>query len=143
MERGWKLLHGSRKGFTLIELLITLGCLIALSAAVYPTASHFMALSKSREAKNGAAAIATAINQYKYELDQYPDNLTDLTNSYGQYGPWITASVLKDPWNTDYYYVFDNEKGSFAVWSGGQNGRNDTGANVPVEFSADDIGIIQ
>lgn len=139
------MLHGSRKnkGFTLVELLITLGCLIALSAAVYPTASHFMALSKSSAAKNGAAAIATAINQYKYELDQYPDSLTDLTTSYGQYGPWVSASTLKDPWNTDYYYVFDADAGTFAVWSGGQNGSNETGTNVPNDFRGDDIGIIQ
>lgn len=131
------------KGFTLIEVLIVLGCLIALSAALYPTADNFMSLSKVNAAKNGAAAIATAINQYNFEIAQYPDNLSDLTTAQGQYGPWTTAATLKDPWNKNYNYTFNEAERSFAVWSSGQNGRNESGANVSTGFSGDDIGIIQ
>lgn len=90
--------------------------------------------------KTGVATLATAISQYKFETGEYPLNLNSLTVSNEQYGPYISSAALRDPWNQNYNYSYNDN--SFAVWSNGPDKKNNSGGGVPAAFQGDDIGVI-
>lgn len=93
------------------------------------------------KAKTDTAAISTAVSQYKFEHDAFPGDLDQLTKKDGQYGPYLSSDILKDPWNNDYHYSVNTSTGRFAVWSNGRNKVNDTGT-FNDSINGDDIGIM-
>ena len=74
-------------------------------------------------------------------MEEYPDSLNTLTQKVEQYGPWLSADSLQDPWDNDYQYSFNEADNRFAVWSNGPDGTNSSGNN-PAEFTGDDIGVL-
>lgn len=129
-----------KSGFTIIEILVVLGVVIAMAVAVLPVGSNYFALGRNSSSKTGVATLATAISQYKFEIEEYPLNLNSLTVSNGQYGPYISSAALKDSWNQNYNYSYNDN--SFAVWSNGPDKKNNSGGGVPTAFQGDDIGVI-
>lgn len=129
-----------KSGFTIIEILVVLGVVIAMAIAVLPVGSNYFALGRNSSSKTGVATLATAISQYKFEIGEYPLNLNSLTVSNGQYGPYISSTALKDSWNQNYNYSYNDN--SFAVWSNGPDKKNNSGGGVPTAFQGDDIGVI-
>lgn len=129
-----------KSGFTFVELMVTLGVVIALGVTVIPVGKNYFAMGRYSAAKSGAANVAAAISQYKFEMESIPTNLGDLLIDHGQYGPYLTESALKDPWGNYFNYTSDNNK--FAVWSNGPDQKNNSGGGVPESFQGDDIGVI-
>jgi type II secretory pathway pseudopilin PulG len=80
------------KGFSLVEIMVGLGVIIALAAATFPTASAFLSLGRHSGVKTDVGAISAAISQYVFEVGTYPPNLAALTQTVGQYGPWLNVS---------------------------------------------------
>ncbi|KHM52314.1 hypothetical protein NZ47_05550 [Anaerovibrio lipolyticus] len=94
--------------------------------------------SRNEDARAGAGSIGAAISQYHFEIGSFPDNLSDLTEENGQYGPWI-LNLPKDPWanGADFQYLHDDKK--FAIFSVGK----DKGASSSLtEISSDDVGFV-
>ncbi len=131
-----------RKGFSLVEIMVGLGVIIALAAATFPTASAFLSLGRHSGVKTDVGALSAAVSQYVFEVGTYPPNLSALTQAVGQYGPWLSASSLKDQWGNDYNYSVDTANKKYAVWSNGPNKTNNSGGGVPASFSSDDVGFI-
>lgn len=134
-----------RNGFSMIEIIVCLICVLCLSAAIAPDFSAYSGLGKSTATKIRIGTISTAITQYRFELGQYPPSLQSLQSKNGQYGPWIAADMLRDEFGTSLRYVFNNNTNRFAVWSYGQNKRNDTalsGDGIPNTIQKDDIGFV-
>ena len=50
-----------------------------------------------------------------------PANLDALTSKSGQYGPWLTSDVLKDPWGNSYIFTNDASNKKFTIKSGGKS----------------------
>ena len=131
------------KGFTVIEFLGVLAAILVLSATVIPVGSQILNYGRYNAAASGAAAISTAISQYTFEMEEYPQNLEVLTKSAGegQFGPWITEEALIDPWGQDYQFAITD--GRVAVWSCGPDQANQTGGSAPEDdFPGDDIGVV-
>ena len=121
--------------------------IVALGGAGYVAGSKVILSGKINAAKTDAAAIATAVAQYKFEMRKYPASLTALTTADSGKGPWIHSSLLKDPWNKDFHYIY-NENTGFAIISAGQDGTyntfstNNASGTIPTEISKKDVGVI-
>ena len=129
-----------KSGFTMVELLVSLGIILALSVSIIPVGKNYFDMGRYSAAKAGAANIATALSQYKFEMGTFPAKIEDLLIEDEQYGPYLTEDALKDPWNNDYNYYQDGNK--FAVWSNGADKKNNSGGGVPTAFQGDDIGVL-
>ena len=112
-----------------IALFITIGGIGIKGISDYST---------NQQASAGAAAICSAVTQYHAEMHEYPDNLSDLTEENGQYGPWL-LSIPDDPWNpgNSYKYLHDTKK--FVVYSVGPDGADSSSLDA---IGGNNIGFI-
>jgi len=83
------------------------------------------------------AALGGLIAQYKLEIGKYPESLTKLTGTSGQYGPWI-KEIPQDPYNKGYNYQYKTDSNGFVVFSVGKN--KSANSSVSAGISGDDIG---
>jgi general secretion pathway protein G len=87
------------EGFTLIELLIVMAIIATLLSIAVPR--YFRALEHARETvlKQDLALVREAIDKYYADLDQYPQNLTDLAERhYLRAVPADPFTRLADTW---------------------------------------------
>ena len=130
-----------KQGFTFVEILVACCIIIALAVGAIFLGSSILDNGRYNKAKTDTATISTAIGQYKFEHDAFPKSISDLTKKDGQYGPYLSSDILKDPWGNDYHFSVNTSTGRFAVWSNGHNKANDTGT-FNNTISGDDIGIM-
>lgn len=130
-----------KQGFTFVEILVACSIIIALAVGAIFLGSAILDNGRYNKAKTDTATISTAIGQYKFELGSFPKSIDDLTKKDGQYGPYLSSDILKDPWGNDYHFSVNTSTSRFAVWSNGHNKTNDTGS-FKDSISGDDIGIM-
>jgi len=128
---------GGIRGFTLVELLLVLMILALIGGLVLPRI-----IGKAEGAKVKAAALqvdrlAMAVESYYLDTGSTPDNLDLLIsepgNVKGWNGPYVRASLLKDPWGRDYEYRYPGEHGDFdlsSLGADGQPGGEDKNADI-------------
>ncbi|HPF39931.1 MAG TPA: type II secretion system major pseudopilin GspG [Phycisphaerae bacterium] len=124
-----------RRGFTLLEILLVVGLLALLAAFAIPAL-----VGQSEEAKkkmvvgvigpNGG--ITQAIDLYKSNTGQYPEDLKDLMEKPSDddvaekwIGPYLKdEQMLQDPWGHTYVYRYpgDHREDSFDLYSLGPDG---------------------
>lgn len=129
-----------RKGFSLLELTIFATAVIVILFIATPKLSGTVQSTKNDVDYEQAGQIATAIHQYHYEVKSYPVSLNVLTAKSGNLGPWL-SKIPKTKWGGAFFYTYTTN--SFAVWSGGKNLADETGAaNALAEnFKGDDTGV--
>lgn len=130
-----------KQGFTFVEILVACSIIIALAVGAIFLGSAILDNGRYNKAKTDTATISTAIGQYKFEHGSFPESIDVLTKKDGQYGPYLSSDILKDPWGNDYHFSVNTSTGRFAVWSNGHNKINDTGS-FNDSISGDDIGIM-
>jgi general secretion pathway protein G len=132
------------RGFTLIEVMIVVLILGVLAAAIVPRL-----LDRPNEARITAAqadvrTLSQALKLYKLDNGNFPSTeqglralverptLAPLPNNWKQGG--YLERLPKDPWGTDYQYLFPGIKGEFDLYSlgsdkapGGEGGSADIG----------------
>lgn len=127
------------KGFSMPETLICTAIVIALGLGAMFTGTEALNFSKYSTAQNDVSVITVAVNQYKFQMDEFPSSLSDLTVKSGSYGPWIDSDALVDPWGNNYIYVVNSTDGIFAVYS---KGKNQSGESSISLIAGDDVGKI-
>lgn len=130
-----------KQGFSFIELVVVLSAVVALASGAFVVGNTILQNGRFNATKSEVAALSLAVSQYHFEMDAWPATLLTLTTAAGQYGPWYDAESLNDQWGQPFNYSISADGRQFAVWSNGANSVNDSG-NAPVQFGADDIGII-
>lgn len=75
----------NEKGFTLIELLIVIVVLGILAAIVIPNYTGLRDKAYHVEAESAGRAIALALEMYKVETGNYPDDQTDVEKMVAGY----------------------------------------------------------
>ncbi len=118
---------GDMRGFTLVELLLVLMILALIGGLVLPRI-----IGKAEGAKAIAAALqvdrlSMAVESYYLDTGSTPDSLALLVTESGDVrgwnGPYVRASLLKDPWGRDYEYRYPGEHGDFDLMSLGADGQ--------------------
>ena len=129
------------RGFTFIEMFIVLCSIVAIASGIFVVGNGIFQTGRFNAAKSQVAAVSLSVSQYHFEIGSWPANLNTLTTTVGQYGPWIDADGLRDPWGNQFNYNVSAAGNMFSVWSNGANKSNDSGNN-PTNFSSDDIGMV-
>lgn len=130
-----------KHGFTLVEIIVACAVVIALFSGAVFIGHNILENGKYNKAKTDIATIDTAIRQYYFDTGNLVDSLETLTKKDGEYGPWLDADILKDPWNQDYFYVY-YPSGVYHLISYGSNKELDSNpSNTPDCVYGDDIGL--
>jgi general secretion pathway protein G len=115
------------KGFTLLELLVVLGIIAMLAGIVGPQVMKHMGTAKIKAAKVQIEDISTALDMYKLDVGNYPNNqqglavLVEKPADIKQWnGPYLRKEkVPVDPWQQEYHYQQPGQHGKFDLYSYG------------------------
>ena len=116
-----------RSGFTLIEVVVVIVILVMLASIATPLYFRHVRNAKISTAKTQIKLLEQSLMDLKLDTGSYPQSLDALTENVDQVekwdGPYIKPNVPKDPWGTDYVYVFPGEHGDFDLSSYGGDGQ--------------------
>lgn len=130
-----------KRGFTLVEILVACAVVVAFFAGAVFIGHNLLEDGRYNKAKTDITTIDTAIRQYYFDTGNPVDSLEILTRKDGEYGPWLDADMLKDPWDQDYFYSYYGS-GTYYVISYGANKELDSNpSNTPDRVYGDDIGL--
>ena len=125
------------RGFTLVELLLVLIILALIGGLVLPNIIGRAEGAKAKAASSQIDRLAMAVETYYMDTNSFPETLDQLVDNSsgadGWNGPYVKRSILKDPWNREYVYLYPGEKGQFDIISlgaDGQVGGDDTNADI-------------
>jgi len=115
-------------GFSMIELLVVLVILGLLAGLVGPQFFGKVDSAKVRTAETQVKMLKMALQTYRLDVGNYPEELEDLRSSPANVsdywdGPYLDERLPKDPWNKEYVYRLDSaaEQG-FYLYSLGADG---------------------
>ena len=129
-------LKRNNAGFTLIELLIVIVILGLLMSLVAPTMFSKVDSTKTKTAKAQMQMLQTALDTYRLDMGDYPNQLGELIESdkAGWDGPYLPKRLPLDPWSNSYSYKSPGPDGQlFLLLSWGKDGQPDgegAGADV-------------
>ena len=113
------------EGFTLIVLVIVIVILGLLMSLVAPAMFSKVDSTKIKTAKAQMQMFQTALDTYRLDMGDYPNQLIDLVRSSkaGWDGPYLPKRVPSDPWGNEYSYEFPGPDGEpFILMSKGKDG---------------------
>jgi len=128
MEPGSLKTSKTASGFTLIELLIVIVILGLLMSLVAPAMFSKVDSTKIKTARAQMQMFQTALDTYRLDMGDYPEELTELvrSNKSGWDGPYLPKKVPVDPWGNEYRYEFPGpDGGAFRLLSLGKDGQPD------------------
>jgi general secretion pathway protein G len=103
-------IHSPQRGFTLLELLVVLLIIALLASYVGPKMFDRLELAKVQTAQGQMKSLADALNQYRLDNGNYPDETLGLAalttrpaNVNNWQGPYV-KTLPPDPWNKPYLY---------------------------------------
>ena len=116
-----------RCGFTLVEIMVVIVILVMLASVATPLYFRHLKNSRIATAKTQISMLEQALDDYRLDNGDYPDELAALMENTGQLsswdGPYIKPAVPKDPWGREYVYICPGENGEFDLLSYGKDGR--------------------
>ena len=140
MKKYLKILcKSSDRGFTLIELLIVMIIIGLLSALVGPKMFSKVGKSRIQAVKAQISLFETALDTYRLDNYNYPQNLEALVRDPGLEGTWdgpYLKKIPKDPWGNRYIYKYEGGN-NFVIFSAGQDGMEGTEDDIPTEGEED------
>ncbi len=114
-----------QRGFTIIELLIVMAILGMLAVMVAPNLFNQADGARRDAALSQISAIASALDTYRLDVGQYPDELQGLmentANRASWNGPYLNTDVPRDPWGFEFQYSVDGN--TYTLMSYGADGR--------------------
>ena len=116
----------AQSGFTLIELMIVIVILGLLASLVAPEMFSKVGSTQKKVAAAQMLSFDTALEIYRLDVGDYPDNLEELRNSQkpGWDGPYFKKKIPLDPWNNAYQYRNPGDNGQgFYLASYGKDGQ--------------------
>lgn len=132
-----------QKGFTLVEIMIVLVILGGLFAVLSRGVFGQKDKANQNMAKITISKIASAVEMFYNDCDQYPQDLNQLVTKPSEdvcenWQPkgYVSPKDLKDPWKRE--YVYEVEGGGFIVRSLGKDGQPD-GEGYDKDISSEDL----
>lgn len=123
------------QGFTLIEILVVMAIIGMLAVMVAPNLFNQRAGAMRDAAASQISAIEAALDTYRLDVGEYPNELEDLMeNNSGRAswnGPYLRRNIPQDPWGNDYVYEADRRAFSLVSYGAdGERGGEDDDADI-------------
>lgn len=118
----------SQSGFTLVEVMVTMVIIGLLATVVVLNVLPAQDKAMSQKAVADIRLLSQAVEMYRLDLRQYPENLEDLRTqpagvADGRYRKGGYVQFLpQDPWGNAYLYAYPGANSAFDVWSLGADG---------------------
>lgn len=134
----------NQRGFTLVEIMIVLVILGGLFALIGPSIFGQKDRANQSMAKIQISKLASAVELFYNDCDQYPSDLTqlsqkpseDVCENWQPKGYVKNEKDLKDPWKRD--FIYEVEGGGFIIRSLGKDGQPG-GAEFDKDISSEDL----
>ena len=129
------------RGFALsLDVAVVIVCICLLTLVGLIGFQSYVKSAKINRAKADTAALALAVAQYAYDMENVhpdhtpaqclPTDLVDLEKQYDGKGPWLSGNTITksgtsylDPWGNVYIYTHGSgNDGRFVVYSKGPKG---------------------
>lgn len=106
--------NNRQRGFTLIELMIVIIIMGLLAGIVAPEMFGKVDSSKRKIAQTQMSAFDTALQTFRLDVGDFPENLQELraSDKRGWDGPYFKKSIPLDPWQNPYIYRTPGENGA-------------------------------
>ena len=117
--------YRASSGFTLIELLIVIVILGLLMSLVAPAMFSKVDSTKVKTASVQMDMLATALDTYRLDIGDYPEQLSELRQSTKPNwdGPYLPKDIPLDPWGNPYVYKKPGDNGQpYSMMSYGKDG---------------------
>ena len=132
---------GQRKnaGFSRMELLVVMVILGLLASLVGPAMFGKVDSSKVKTAKTQIQLLGTALDTFRLDVGDYPDQLSELraSDKLGWDGPYLPKAIPLDPWGNPYVYQKPGQNGlEYLLQSLGKDGEVggvDNSADITIE----------
>lgn len=118
--------HRNKRAFTLVEMMAVVVIIGILAAVVGPKIFNQVNKAQGVKAKKDIAGISQAVTMYRFDTNQWPQELRDLVKEpdgvKGWNGPYLERNSYRDPWDEDYQYRQPGLDGrEFDIWSYGED----------------------
>lgn len=124
------------RAFTLVELMVVVVIIGVMATVVTLSVTDYLVTAKQNVARSEIATIKNALELFFMENDRYPTNdegLAVLKKSTPEHPSGILTNDLKDPWDSEYIYIYPGVHGAFDIVSFGADGQEGgTGANADI-----------
>jgi general secretion pathway protein G len=97
-----------RSAFTLMEMMAVVAIIVMLAGMGTWGYMRYLESARENKAKMDITHIGQAVEQYKNDTGNYPDNLQVLTMPMDNKPAFLEAKDLIDPWNQPYVYEPQN-----------------------------------
>ncbi len=135
-------------GFTLVEIMVVIVIIGILAGIVGVNVISYLSKAKVNAAKTQIASLHNAVNMYKIDTGEYPDNATGLSALVVQ-PPGVTNwnsdgyldgknEIPLDPWNNEYEYLYPGSFSKFDILTLGADGV-DGGENENADIYNSDV----
>lgn len=124
-----RLASNGQSGMTLIEIMVVIAIIGIVSSAVGYGVTRYFAQAKVDACKAQLDNIASHVEMYLYEHDEYPNGLDDLTKTTERNKKkTLKNSQLRDPWKTKLIYATEGD--GFKLCSAGPDKREGSGDDI-------------
>jgi general secretion pathway protein G len=135
--------RAGQRGFTLIEIMVVVIIIGLLAAVIVPSVINKVDEARVSKAKADIQSLETALTMYRLDNSKYPTTdqglqalvvqPTDPSIRHWRIGGYLQR-VSKDPWGTDYQYVFPGTHGKeydlYTLGADGQPGGDGANADI-------------
>lgn len=139
LKEKYRIIMRRQSGFTLLEVMVVIAILGLMAALIVPNIMGQSEQAKAKLAQTNMASIASALDLYKLDNNQYPttaEGLEALVTKPASARNWNPSGYLKsvpeDPWGNAYVYTSSNRNSYELVSLGadGEEGGQDFDADI-------------